>query len=84
MQRFNTDIFRHNLKQARLVSGFGQKELAKEAKLRNLKRVGDIEDGSGDPTIDEMYSLSLALDQPFDKMLTMKATVVVKWDFLDA
>lgn len=80
MQAYDTDIFRHNLKQARLVSGFGQKELSEKAKLRNLKRVGDIEDGSGDPTLDEMYTLSLTLDQPFDKMLTGKAKVVLAWE----
>lgn len=78
--RYDTDIFRHNLKQARLISGYGQRELSKEAKLRNLKRVGDLEDGSGDPTIDEMYALSIVLNQPFDKMLTKKAKVTIEWE----
>ena len=72
--------FRHNLKNARSVKGLSAKELSKEAGLRQLKRISDIEDGRGSPSIDEVHSICVVLGQPIDEMLHLKSEVALKWN----
>jgi transcriptional regulator with XRE-family HTH domain len=71
------NIFRSNLKKARYLKEMTAVELSKAAKLRQAKRVSDIEDGRGHPTLDEVYSICHVLEQPIDFMLTREAKILI-------
>jgi transcriptional regulator with XRE-family HTH domain len=62
MQQVNFDILRNNLKTMRKLHDLTAKDLSVKAVLRQHKRISDIEDGRGAPSLDEIYSISLALE----------------------
>lgn len=62
MQRVEFEILRNNLRTLRKLHDLTAKDLSTKAGLRQVKRVSDIEDGGGAPSLDEVYSLSIALN----------------------
>ena len=71
--------FRHNLRNARTAMGITAKELSEQAGLKQQKRILDIEEGRGSPSLDEVHSICLVLQQPIDEMLNLESEVVLKW-----
>lgn len=72
--------FRRNLKNARSVSGFTAKELSEQAGLKQQKRISDIEEGRGSPSLDEIHSICVVLRQPMDEMLNLESEMVLRWN----
>lgn len=69
MKELNLTNFRTNLQRVRAFYGWSSKELSEKAKLRQLKRISDIEEGRGNPTLDEIHSICFTLDLSIDDML---------------
>jgi transcriptional regulator with XRE-family HTH domain len=63
------DIFRENLKKARYIKDMTAKEVSFRAGLKQQKRVADIEEGRGKPTLEEVFSICVAVEQSIDSML---------------
>lgn len=53
------------------------KDLSIKAGLRQQKRISDIEDGRGKPTLEEVYSICAVLDKPIDGMLKSDIAITV-------
>ncbi|MDX1630109.1 MAG: helix-turn-helix transcriptional regulator [Fulvivirga sp.] len=71
--------FRQNLKKIRSAEGITAKELSEKAGLRQKKRIADIEDGRGKPTLDEVIAICEVLNEKLDNMLLADAYVRVDW-----
>ena len=54
MEDMDFTKFRHNLKVIRTLHGITAKELCENCSLRQIKRIDDIEDGRGKPSLDEV------------------------------
>lgn len=70
------NIFRNNLKKVRSVMDLSAKDLSIKAGLRQQKRVSDIEDGRGKPTLEEVFVICEILGQPIDGMLKSEMKIV--------
>lgn len=70
------DIFRNNLKKARYIKELSAKDLSIKAGLRQQKRISDIEDGRGRPTLEEVFAICEILEQPIDGMLKSEMKIV--------
>lgn len=79
MPEIDFTLFRSNLKKARYLNEMTSKELSEKAGLRQLKRVADIEEGRGKPTIEEVYSICEVLKQPIDSMLNREGKIVIEF-----
>lgn len=79
MSEIDFAIFRNNLKKARYLMEMSAKELSQKAGLRQLKRVADIEEGRGKPTLEEVYSLCEVLGQPIDDMLKKEGKMKIEY-----
>lgn len=73
-------IFRSNLKNARKVLDISAKELSERAKLKQAKRVSDIEDGRGSPSIEEIYALCEVLNVSIDDMMKKQSIVTITFN----
>ncbi len=73
-------IFRRNIAKVRAVRGMSARELSIQAKLKQQKRISDIEDGRGSPTLDEVCEICKVLGYSIDEMLYNEATVTVKFN----
>ena len=73
--------FRKNLRMARYIKEMTSKELSVAAGLKQQKRVSDIEDGRGKPTLEEVIALCNILSQPIDFMLNNTAKMKLDWQF---
>lgn len=71
--------FRQNLKIVRASKGLTAKELSKKCDLRQMKRVADIEEGRGKPTLVEVVSICTELNVTIDNMLS--GTVIIKYSW---
>ena len=71
--------FRINLRKARTIKELTAKELSEQAGLKQLKRVADIEEGRGSPSLDEVHSLCVVLGQPMDEMLGLESEICLRW-----
>jgi transcriptional regulator with XRE-family HTH domain len=79
MPEINFDIFRENLRKSRIINELTAVELSEKAGLRQKKRVSDIEDGRGKPSLDEVYALCDVLNESIELMMKKKARM--KLDF---
>lgn len=71
--------FASNLKTARAARSISAKDLSLKANLRQIKRVSDIEDGRGIPSLEEVVRICDALNIGLEAMLFKKLTVVIKY-----
>lgn len=78
MQRVDFDILRHNLKTLRISRGITAKELSEKAELKQLKRVSDIEEGRGSPSLDEIYTFSLIFAVSIDRLLFHELRITIQ------
>ena len=69
--------FRQNLKVVRASKGLAAKKLSENCGLKRLKRIADIEDGQGKPTIEEIAAICTELDLSIDDMLY--GTVIIRY-----
>jgi transcriptional regulator with XRE-family HTH domain len=69
MHEVDFDILRKNLKTLRNLNDLTAKELSEKAGLKQMKRVSDIEEGRGSPSLNEIYSLSKVLDRDICELL---------------
>jgi transcriptional regulator with XRE-family HTH domain len=72
-------LFRKNLAKVRAVRGMSARELSEQAELKQKKRIHDIEEGRGTPTLDEVCIICKILEQPIDKMLYEEAQATVSF-----
>jgi len=72
--------FIKNLKIIRTCEGMTAKELSKKCKLRQLKRIADIEDGRGKPSLDEVIAICKELNMKIDPMLNETVSINYHWD----
>lgn len=72
-------IFIRNLKIVRSARIMTAAELSERSDLRQLKRISDIEDGRGAPTLEEVKSICKVLDCSIDDMLYKHALPVIKF-----
>lgn len=72
-------IFRDNLRKARFIKELTANELSKAAGLRQVKRISDIEEGRGKPSLDEVHSICVALDQDVSDMLYREGKIVIEF-----
>jgi transcriptional regulator with XRE-family HTH domain len=73
-------IFRQNLVKLRAVRGMSAKDLSIEAGLRQPKRILDIEEGRGAPSLDEVCAICKVLGYKIDEMLYVDAKVTVDFN----
>lgn len=78
-ERADLITFRINLKTVRESMGLTQKELSIRCKLRQQKRVADIEEGRGNPSLDEILSICEAVNMPIDSMLKRQAQISINF-----
>lgn len=71
--------FRRNLAVVRKSKEFSSKELSRLAELKQFKRINDIEEGRGMPSIDEIYSICKVLNVSMDDMI--EKTIYVKYEW---
>lgn len=79
MPDIDLEIFRKNLKKARYLMELSGKDLSQLAGLKQHKRIADIEEGRGKPTLEEVYSICSVLKQPIDKMMNCEAKIVIEY-----
>lgn len=69
MKECDLQLFRRNLVKIRSFRGLIAKDLSEKCGLRQLKRIADIEDGRGKPTLEELISICAFLGVKLDDML---------------
>ena len=67
--------FINNIRKIRMCEGVTASELSKRCKLKQMKRISDIEDGRGKPSIDEVISICKELNFKIDAMLNGKVKI---------
>lgn len=77
----NIDNFRKNLQVVRASQGITGPELSKLAGLRQMKRISDIERGTGIPELKEVWSICDVLKVAIDDMLNKTVTVNYTWSY---
>jgi len=73
-------IFRKNIVKVRAVRGWSARELSEKAKLKQQKRILDIEEGRGTPSLEEVCSICKTLGYSIDEMLYKEATITVNFN----
>jgi len=74
----DTQYFRRNLKILRNVHDISSKDLSQKIGLRQLKRISDLEDGKGSPSLDEVHLISRHFGVPLDKLLYKDLKVIIE------
>ena len=72
--------FINNLRIIRTCEGITAKELSKRCELRQMKRIADIEDGRGNPDINEVVSICKELNIKIDAMINDKVKIRYEWE----
>ncbi len=70
-------IFRKNVFKIRLSQGLSGRELSERANLKQKKRINDIEEERGTPSLGEVYSICKTLGYSIDDMLNKKAEIII-------
>lgn len=73
----NFDIFRENIKKARIIKEWTADAVSEGAGLKQKKRVSDIELGRGTPSIEEIHSICSFLKQDVSQMLYQESEMVL-------
>jgi len=73
-------IFRRNLSRIRAAKGISARELSDTCKLKQMKRIHDIEEGRGQPSLDEVCIICKELGFGLDQMLYSEATTTVTFN----
>lgn len=81
MPGIDFEKFRYNLKKARYISEMSAKELSIAAGLKQHKRILDIEEGRGKPSLEEVISICNILQQPIDNMLHNESEMGLTWKY---
>lgn len=81
MQARDFEKFRYNLKKARYITEMSSKDLSIAAGLKQHKRIADIEDGRGKPTLEEVIAICNILQQPIDNMLNNECEMCLNWKY---
>jgi len=81
MSAIDFDIFRENLRTLRKTTDKTSKELSEDLGMRQMKRVSDIEEGRGRPTLEEINATCTYFEVSIDDMIRRKA--VHKIVFID-
>ncbi len=71
--------FAQNLSIVRRARGLSAKELSEQCKLKSLKRISDIEELKGDPKLDEVVKICIALSVEVNPMLCQSAKVNINF-----
>lgn len=79
MSKTDYAIFRRNLTRVRAVKGLSARELSEACGLRQSKRISDIEDGRGSPSLDEVCAICKHVGYHIDEMLYSEATVTINF-----
>jgi transcriptional regulator with XRE-family HTH domain len=77
MSAIDFDIFRENLRIIRDARGKSSKQISIDLKLRQMKRIADIEEGRGKPTLEEVNSICNYFGYPIDDMINRKAIITI-------
>lgn len=72
-------LFRKNLIKVRVAKGVSARELSVQSNLRQFKRISDIEEGRGNPSLEEICSICKTLGYSIDEMIYKEAIVNVSW-----
>ena len=72
--------FIHNIRKIRMCEGITAKELSKRCKLKQMKRISDIEEGRGKPTLNEIISICNELGIKIDNMIYGKVKITYHWE----
>lgn len=83
MPGIDYNIFRNNLKKARYLMELSGKELSIKAGLRQQKRIADIEEGRGKPTLEEVFAICEVVGQPIDGMLKKDIAITIGFESFD-
>lgn len=75
MPGINLDVFRKNLNIVRNARQISAKTLAEDCGMKQLKRISDIEEGRGSPTLEEVCMICTKLNVSIDHMLSMNAKI---------
>jgi DNA-binding XRE family transcriptional regulator len=73
--------FRRNLYKARTIQEMTARDLASAAGLKQMKRILDIEEGRGKPSLDEVLAICHVLQQPIDNMLNNECEMSLDWKY---
>lgn len=71
------EIFRRNIVKIRSSQSLSGRELSEKANLKQKKRINDIEEGRGTPSLDEVCSICRTLGYNIDDMLYKEASVII-------
>lgn len=67
--KIDFELFRKNVLMVRAAKGLNGFQLSEQAKLHQRKRVHDIEEGRGKPTLEEVAAICRILEVSIDDML---------------
>jgi DNA-binding XRE family transcriptional regulator len=79
MSTKDLDFFRNNLKIARALKQITAKELSAALGLKQMKRIADIEEGRGLPSLTEVSDICKYFDVPIDDMLYRQAKISIEF-----
>lgn len=74
-QAIDFDIFRENLRIIRKMTDKTSKQLSEDLNMKQMKRVADIEEGRGRPTLEEINAICNYFGYSIDDMMKRKATI---------
>lgn len=79
MSGIDFEIFRYNLKTLRKVADKTAKEVSEELKLKQQKRISDIEEGRGKPSFEEINTICEYFKVSIDAMIKQKANIKIEF-----
>jgi len=79
MEKIDYELFRVNLRYARIWAELSASDLSKMANLKQVKSVFDIEEGRGKPNLDEVIKICKVLNQTIHDMVCKKLTVRIEF-----
>jgi len=78
MHEIDFAIFRKNLKILRRAYDLSAKELSEKSGMKQIKRISDLEDGRGSPSIEEIYSICHVLGISIDKIMFHELRITIQ------
>lgn len=69
----------YNLRTIRACKGLSAKRLSELCKLKQIKRISDIEEGRGKPSIEEIISICKILEVKIDDMINNEVIASFSW-----
>jgi DNA-binding XRE family transcriptional regulator len=73
-------VFRRNLRRLRGIRAISANAMSKELSLKAVKRIIDLEEGRGTPSLEEVAAIAKYLDQTIDNILYKEAIIKVEFD----